>query len=561
MSDPLIPSEYLKHASPQELEYYLKLLKAEQALKSPLDYAMYCNPAIQPYAHTQYLNEVLVALTEKRLYKSGPSDVPAVLIYRNKRDKKGMWVHPITGERALHRVMISLPPQVGKSLIVGESFCPWYMRTHKDENLLYITYASPLAEKISRKAMGTIERTPELGTILDPSRSSIKNWAIEGGLGEFLARGVTGSVTGFGGNVVFDDPHANGTEAASETERNKVLELWDSSIATRTGGGFKWAVVIQTRWHPSDLVGHLQEKDMDNWFVVVMPALAYETTNEDGISIHPELGIIDPLNRRPGESVCPELFAEEDFEMAKKREPFWFDAEYQQLPATAGAAIFRKFNYYKLTDGMYEIFKSDGESEFVQEKSCYRFAIMDLATSTKESADYTVYGVFDVTPSRKLLLRHIIRERVPSDKHISFLYENTNIWKPQWVGIEDYTYGTALIQNAIAKGGIMIRKLKEKGDKMQRALVLPDMISNDQFFISIDDLWVPDYKLEMFRFRGKGDDHDDQVDITSYAGLQWKNIPTFRQQVDEVGPTPTTAVAPSHRRARRKNYHDEVGEW
>lgn len=554
----LIPESLLQAATPEELEYYHKLLKAQLAMHSPLDYAMYATPGTQRYAHTEYINSVLMALFSKRLYKSGIGP-ESVLVYRNKRDKKGQWVHPVTGEKALHRLKISLPPQVGKSFLVGEHATAWYMRTHPDENIMYITYASPLAEKISRKAMTTIDRTPELGHKLDPDRRSIKNWAIEGGLGEFIARGVSGSVTGFGGNVIFDDPHADGPAALSPIERNAVLELWDSSVATRTGGGFKWAIVVQTRWHPGDLSGHLEETDGDNWYTVVLPALAYDTVNKQGISVHPDLGIVDPLGRHPGESVCPELYSEDDFAEHKRRNPFWWDAEYQGLPNSVEGALFTDFNHYKLVDDVYTIFNKDGTVDYANVNDCYRYGIMDLAIKQSETADYTVFGVFDLTPKRQLLLHAVIRKRVPGNEHREFMYENAAKYDCQWVGIEDSTYGSELIQYAIAENRIVIRRLKTKNkDKFTRIVPAAEMNSNGMFFIPLDAEWVPEYKLEMRQFR-PGADHDDQADITAYGAIEAQKIPnTFIKRPTFVKNELNTAKRPVK---RIKTNHDEIGNW
>lgn len=555
-----IPENLLKAATPQELEYYLKLLKAKKALETPLDYAMYSTPGAQRYRHTEYINSILMALVNKRLYKSGIGP-ESVLVYKNGRDKKGQWLNPETGEKALHRLKISLPPQVGKSFIVGEHFTSWYMRTHPDENIMYITYASPLAEKISRKAMTTIDRTPELGNRLDPDRRSIKNWAVEGGLGEFIARGVSGSVTGFGGNVIFDDPHADGPAALSPLERNGVLELWDSSVATRTGGGFKWAIVVQTRWHPNDLSGHLEDTDGENWFTVVLPALAYDTVNESGISVHPELGTVDPLGRRPGESVCPELYSEEDFADHKRRNPFWWDAEYQGLPNSVEGSLFTAFNHYKITEGIYSLFNKDGTVEYVSEKDCYRYGIMDLAIKKDETADYSVFGVFDITPSRKMILREIIRKRVPGNEHREFMYENAAKYDCLWVGIEDVTYGSELIQYAIAENRITIRRLKTRNkDKFTRAVPAAEMLGNSMAFTPLDAEWRSEFELEMRQFR-PGADHDDQVDVFAYGAIEAQKVPeTFIRVKLTAAAQNTTTVAHRPTPKKIRTSYDQIGD-
>mgnify|MGYP003324095526 FL=1 len=81
----LLPPELLAHASPQELELYEHQLQYELAKRSPLDLMCWLSPETVRAPHLEYLNEIIVAFVEYRLYKSGAGPTP-------------IWVYTTDGE-------------------------------------------------------------------------------------------------------------------------------------------------------------------------------------------------------------------------------------------------------------------------------------------------------------------------------------------------------------------------------------------------------------------------------------------------------------------------------
>lgn len=569
MSDLEFTPEQLAAATEEELEAILKVKKALKALESPLDYACYVTPQMKRFAFVEYLNNVLTALVEHRLYKSGPGPV-SVRVFKSREDnngredKKGRLVHPITGEPVIFNLGINMPPQHGKSMLVSEHFVPWFATKFPDESLIHIAYAGHYSQKYGRLGRRHILEHPELGLKLADDKQSVTDWGIDGHRGTVIFRGVNGAITGEGGNVLIDDPVSGDEEAVNPERMEKWFEAYNSNIRTRIHPE-KIQILIQTRWSFNDPTGKFRETENEKWFWAVLPALAYDDVNEDGISIDVDNeNRPDPLGRRPGDALCPERFDEEDLASRQAGMGPKFDPLYQARPSATDTGLFTSFHHYKLVNGVYQIY-GEGETEIVAENACYRFATMDTAATTKKTSDYTVFMVFDLTPSRKLIVRHVERKRVKSSDHKKWTHKHANRWGVRWVGIETKTYGLTLYQKLVAEGKLQVRELKADTDKVSRALVASDMIANKQIFFSIDAEWRVPLERELQRFLK--DVHDDQVDALAYGARQYTSLPSSWDRTEKPLMTPASEGQVARSRSRlvsrrsRRNEHPELGDW
>jgi hypothetical protein len=170
------------------------------------------------------------------------------------------------------RLMITMPPRHGKSMLASEFFPAWYLGRNPDHYVVTATYAQELADDFGRKVKNQIEDPlyqaifPGVG-LADDSKSA-KRFHIDGAIGgyehaisqrgAFYAVGVGGPLTGRGAHLLLiDDPVKNREDAESEVIRRKVKDWYTSTAYTRLMPGGR-IVVIQTRWHEDDLTGWLQ---------------------------------------------------------------------------------------------------------------------------------------------------------------------------------------------------------------------------------------------------------------------------------------------------------------
>jgi predicted phage terminase large subunit-like protein len=527
----LIDPELLKHATPAELEAYEQALKLEQALLSPLDYALYVSPTqAMAFRHVELLNQWIIALVEGRLYLHGPGPAPVLV--------DGELVHPVTGEKPVYRLTISMPPRHGKSFLVSDHLPAWFLTKYNELRAILASYEADFAASWGLKARNHVQEHPELGVTVSTETRSGARWNLEGFLGGMVTAGAGGAITGKGAHLfIIDDPIKNAEEAFSATQRQTLYDWYLSTAFTRlqTWGcadcGYHRAaqceheelktpgriILMNTRWHEDDLNGRVMRDEPDQWAVLNLPAVA-ETEN-------------DQMGRLPGEVLCPELFSINAMERIKAAQtPYFWAAMYQGRPNIEGGGLISKpFRYHRLvrpagTDedlgrylwGTYELTDLNGAVTYVPEKDCYRFATMDVAGSVKTSADWTVFSVWDLTPGRVCVLHDRVRVRMEQADHEEKLREWYAMYpKLRFVGIENKTFGTYLIKNMVRNGGVTVRPLEADTDKVARAIPYGSAIRTGRFSFPAEASWLHEWEHEHLQF--PNGTHDDQVDTGAYA--------------------------------------------
>ncbi|HUE74827.1 MAG TPA: phage terminase large subunit [Pirellulaceae bacterium] len=226
----------------------------------------------------------------------------------------------------LDGLVVSMPPQHGKSELCSKYLPAWYLGTFPDRRVILTSYEADFAGTWGRKARDLLDQWGHLfGVAVSKRSSSVHRWDLEGREGGMTTAGVGGPITGRGAHLlVIDDPIKNDEEARSATHRQKQWDWWQSTASTRLRPG-ALMVVIQTRWHRDDLTGRLIREAQTNgqrWRVVKLPALA---------EAH------DPLGRSPGEALWPEVYTAEKLQQIKNsRTNYYWRSLYQQDPLAEG---------------------------------------------------------------------------------------------------------------------------------------------------------------------------------------------------------------------------------
>lgn len=223
-------------------------------------------------------------------------------------------------------LLVSLPPQHGKSELCSKYLPAWYLGTYPDRRVILTSYEADFAASWGRKARDLLEHHGDLfGVNVSKRSAAVNRWDLEGHDGGMTTAGVGGPITGKGAHLlVVDDPIKNDEEARSAKHRQKQWDWWQSVATTRMRPG-GLMIVVQTRWNKDDLTGRIQEQAKSNgqrWLTVKLPALA-----EPG----------DPLGRAPGEALWPEVYSKELHEKNKAtRTNYYWSAMYQQNPLADG---------------------------------------------------------------------------------------------------------------------------------------------------------------------------------------------------------------------------------
>jgi predicted phage terminase large subunit-like protein len=404
------------------------------------------------------------------------------------------------------RLLVTMPPRHGKSELVSRFLPAWWLGTRPDDRVILASYESDFAATWGRKVRDLLDESGSelFGVSVRRDSAAASRFDLDGRAGGMTTAGVGGAITGKGANLlVIDDPVKSAEDSQSEALSRRVWDWYRSVARTRLEPGGV-VVLVMTRWSEDDLAGRLlAESDGEKWEVLNLPALAEED---------------DPLGRKPGEALWPERFSMDDLEATRSAlGSYLWSALYQGRPAPLDGNVFRRswFRYFEHSGDSYALHGI--EPEIVNVNSCRRFVTVDLAVSTKKSADYTVASVWAVTPKSELLLLHRVRKRIPAPEQVPLLRKLYEEWSPDIVGIEAVAFQLAIVQQA-REDGLPVTELRADKDKVSRALTAAARLEGGTVYWPKKAPWLDEWENELLLFPNSR--YDDQTDTFAYAALE-----------------------------------------
>jgi predicted phage terminase large subunit-like protein len=398
----------------------------------------------------------------------------------------------------ISRLMITMPPRHGKSMLASEFFPAWYLGRNPDHYVIAATYSQELADDFGRKVRNQIS-DPAYGAIfpgvgLKSDSTSSRRFHVTQPLdtlqtsqdGAYFAVGVGGPLTGRGAHLMLiDDPVKNREEADSETIRKKTKDWYTSTAYTRLMPGGR-IVVIQTRWHEDDLSGWLlAEHAHEGWEVLNLPAIS-----DKGAALWPEQYDVPALEK------IRQAIGSRDW-----------SALYQQRPAPETGDYFRS-EWIKT----YEV-APDSANLSVYGGSDYAV--------TADGGDYTVHVVMGLDPDGRLYLLDMWRGQSASDEWVEAFCDLVKKWKPiGWAeesGQIKAGVGPFLTRRMIERGALVYREsFPTRGDKAVRAQSMRGRMAMRGLYVQKDAPWRSDFVSELMSFPVGV--HDDQVDAIGLVG-------------------------------------------
>jgi predicted phage terminase large subunit-like protein len=145
---------------------------------------------------------------------------------------------------------------------------------------------------------------------------------------------------------------------------------------------------------------------------------------------------------------------------------------------------------------------------------------VDLAISTKETADYTAGAVLGRDSAGNLHVLEVQRIRGSFSEQINFIKQLAEKWQPSIVGIEDVAYQKALIQQISAQTSLNVKGITPISDKISRFAPLEARYELGQVYHSRD---LPQaFEAELLSF--PVGEHDDFVDALAYSWMALGDI-------------------------------------
>ncbi len=401
-------------------------------------------------------------------------------------------VQLVTGD--FDRLSVAMPPRHGKSFLCSWYFPAWFLLRHPKKRVLLVSYEADFAATWGRRVRDTItEHGDRFGVHVTPDSKAASRFDLTAGGGMNTA-GIGGPITGKGGDIIIiDDAVKNYEEAISPLTSQRNWDWYQTTLRTRLEPAAK-ILVIATRWPETDLTGKLSESD-EHWTHLRLPALA-----EPG----------DPLGRTEGDPLWPVRYDTDNLQQTKTAlSPTHWSALYQGRPTPLDGDIFKRewFNSWWHDDGTIT-------SEAGPADNTTTFMTIDLAISTKQSADPTVMAVWAIDKHRRLYLLALERKRIPGPSQTRLLERLNKEWQPSTILVEDVAYQRSFIQHCQQKG-MPVKGVRPDGNKLARAIPAADMMERGNILFPWKAPWLDIVHQELLSFpNGK---HDDIVDVISYA--------------------------------------------
>lgn len=424
------------------------------------------------------------------------------------------------GDGLLHRLIANIAPGHGKSSMFSVAFPAWVWTRNPHERFLCASYAMDLAIRDNRNCRMLIESSwyqSHFGDVFEMATDqNMKSYYENNRRGYRLATAVNASGTGKRGTgLIIDDPN-NGMAGAAEIEsvREWFGRTWQSRLNDQAKG---FMIIAGQRLSAKDLTSHVLK--LDGWEHLNLP-----TEYEPARKSHTSIGWSDPRTQE-GELLCPGLIDEKVIKSLKQSlGSMNYNAQYQQSPVASDGGIFKNhwIRYFSQQDDAYILHTPTGNKSILKAE-CWRFTVVDLAISSKQSADYTVIQTWDATPQNDLLLIDQVRGRFDNPTQQRTIRQIYLAWRPRFVKVETIAYQLAILQQLRdepmevdgQKISVPVREYRPTRDKVSRASTPAIQMENGKMYFLQGAAYVNDLVSEVLMFP-KGA-HDDQIDCLSQA--------------------------------------------
>jgi predicted phage terminase large subunit-like protein len=293
--------------------------------------------------------------------------------------------------------------------------------------------------------------------------------------------------------LILDDTLKDFEEADSANARAALWDWYSSTARTRLtpGGGI---LVVQTRWHPDDLVGRVLHEEKhttgsDKWDLVEYQALAEK----------------DEEHRKTGESFLPSRWsAEELLRIKSSIAPRWWEALYQQRPQAPGGNLIKEKMFHRYLSSP----KSEEFDKLIQ--------VWDLRFSKSQAKTSSfVCGWIMGRIKGKFYVLDESRDRWSYAESRTELLKLTEKWPKAITKVIENKANGAAIESDLEGTVPGIILYNPRGDKFQRVeRVLPLLLAGNVYFP--DDsvvTWAKEAMHELTMFPRGAD--DDRVDCFS----------------------------------------------
>lgn len=353
-----------------------------------------------------------------------------------------------------------------------------------------------------------------------------------------LVRGAEQRVRGLKWNqmrpdlILCDD--LENEEAVANKDRREKFRRWFNGALLPCRAKHGIVRIVGTVMHLDSLLNRLLPEDSAKTSVIeplktystlrkpTWKAVRYRAHNEDFSQI-----------------LWPEMYDREFFESKKddltlQGIPEIYAQEYLNYPIDESTAYFKRSDFI-------EISQKDLEDIKERKKNYNYYVGCDLAVSTKERSDYSVFVVAAVDDRGLLNIVDIRKGRWDSLQTIDEFFAIQSRYNPQWFAIEKGTITSSI--GPILRAEMLSRNqfisfagpgghgFTANKDKQTRARSIQARLRAGGIKFDKTAYWYPEFEDEMVRFPKAR--HDDQVDAIAWLGLAIEDMYASLSQVEE----------------------------
>lgn len=269
-------------------------------------------------------------------------DFKAFVPYVNRRYDM-QWFHEVMADHfqrfadgEIKKLMITCPPQHGKSELSTRSLPPYLFGRNPDLKIAIGSYSADKARKFSREIQQRLSSElyqnifPGVRLATGKDQSAVRTQAefdIVGYQGSLKAVGRRGPLTGDPVDVmILDDLFKDNMEAKNPALRESTWSDWIIPVVESRLHNNSQMLYVTTRWDEDDPSGRFLDRDgyysldnPDGWVLLNFPAL--KTANIVSYDPRPE-----------GEALWPDKHSRHRMELIRKNSAATFDALYQGDP-------------------------------------------------------------------------------------------------------------------------------------------------------------------------------------------------------------------------------------
>lgn len=399
----------------------------------------------------------------------------------------------------IKRLLMNVPPGSMKSLLVSVIWPAWEWGPAglPQKRFLGTAHKQDLAVRDSTKCRRLIQSEwyQSLWPLALTGDQNAKTKFENEKTGFREAMAFTSMTGARGDRVILDDPHSV-DDANSATKLASDIITFREALPSRVNNDDSAIIIIMQRL----AVGDVSDVALELGYEHLCIPMRYEP----GRSRH-AIGKGDPRTKE-GELMFPERFGEKQVaELERSLGSYAAAGQLQQRPSPRGGGLI-KTEWF----GQYSVLP----------KLKYTLVFGDTAQKTNEINDYSVFEHWGLGEDGYLYLIDLIRGKWEADelkkRAMAFWAKAAalNNGRCRWMGIEDKSSGTGLIQQLKRESSVRVpvKAIPRLKDKFTRLMDIQGYLESGYVKLPTAAPWLSDFLTECESLNAKFNGHDDQID-------------------------------------------------